>query len=564
MKKLRWQILIAIIAVAAVALLLFGQRIDPQILTVEPTTGGVYVEGLVGSPLRFNPLLDRYNQVDRDLDRLIYSQLIRFDSWGNPQPDLAQSFGVSINGDIYNLQLRENAVWHDGMPVTTADVMFTISLMRSGEMPLPADVVELWNSVEVIAFDALNLQIRLPEPYAPFIDYLAFSLLPAHILGEMSPAEIINDAFNLQPVGTGPYQLTELRTQDGQITGVVLEAFEDYYMGPPRLEQIAFRYFASTEEALAAYQRGEILGIGEINLEMIDAVLAEPDLNIYSVRLPEITMVLFNLSNPDVPYFQEVEVRQALYMALNRPWMIDQAVDGQAMLAHGPILAGTWAYYDGIQKYSYDPEEAIRLLRGAGYGLSADGAVREKEGVRLEFDLALPDTPVHAQLALMVQEYWAEIGVAVNLIPVSPEVLVRDYLQVHSYEAALIDLNLTESPDPDPYPFWHQAMISSGQNYSQWDDRRASEYLENARVIPNRDERTRLYKNFQIHFSRELPALPLFSPVYNYAVDSEVSGIQIGPLYDPSHRFDSVFEWSLEEAPLIEELIVEPAGEATP
>lgn len=561
MKKLRWQILIAIIAVAAVALLLFGQTIDPPTVTNEPAAGGVYVEGLVGSPLRFNPLLDDYNQVDRDVNNLIYSQLIRFDSWGNPQPDLVESFGVSINGDIYNLQLRESAVWHDGMPVTTADILFTVNLMRSGEMPVPADVVELWNSVELVAFDALNLQIRLPEPFAPFIDYLAFSVLPAHLLSGMTPEELINDPFNLQPVGTGPYKLSELRTEEGQITGVVLDAFEDYYLGAPLLEQVAFRYFETTADALEAYQRGEILGIGEIGLDSINAVLAEPGMNIYSVRLPEITMVLFNLNNPDVAYFQEKDVRQALFQALNRPWMIDQAVDGQAMIAHSPILAGTWAYYDGVVKYGYDPEEAVRLLRSADYGLGADGLVREKEGVRLAFDLVFPDTLIHSKLALMVQEYWAEIGVSVNLIPVPPETLVNDYLRTHNYEAALIDLSLTDSPDPDPYPFWHQAMINNGQNFSQWDDRRASEYLENARVTPNRDERVRLYKNFQIHFSREIPALPLFSPVYNYGVDDEVFGIRMGPLYDPSHRFDSIVNWSLEAAPQIEELIVEPAEE---
>lgn len=558
MKKLRWQILIAIIALGAVALLLFGQTQADPIFDDQPTAGGVYVEGLVGTPIRFNPLLDTYNQVDRDVDNLIYSRLIRFDSWGNPQPDLAQSFGVSINGDIYNIQLRENAVWHDGTPVTTADIMFTIGLMRNAEMPVPADVVELWNSVEVVAFDALNLQIRLPEPYAPFIDYLAFGVLPSHILGDKTAAEIINDPFNLQPVGSGPYKLAELRAEDGQITGVVLEAFEDYYLGQPLLEQFAFRYFSSADQALTAYRSGEILGIGEVGLDAIDDVLAEPGLNIYSARLPEITMVIFNLNNPEVPYFQETDVRKALYLALNRPWMIDQAVDGQAMIAHGPILAGTWAYYDGLTKYEYDPVEAANLLRSADYGLSADGIVREKEGVRLSFEMVFPDTPTHTRLAVLIQEYWAEIGVVVNLTPVAPDILVRDYLQTHNYEAALVDLSLSDSPDPDPYPFWHQALIANGQNFSQWDDRRASEYLENGRVTPNRGERTRLYKNFQIHFSRELPALPLFSPVYNYAVDDEITGIQIGPLYDPSDRFNSVVNWSL-GAPLpVEDLVIEP------
>jgi peptide/nickel transport system substrate-binding protein len=164
-------------------------------------------------------------------------------------------------------------------------------------------------------------------------------------------------------------------------------------------------------------------------------------------------------------------------------------------------------------------------------------------------------------LAEMIQEYWEDIGVEVNLVPVAPDALVRDYLEPRTYEAALVTLQLYESPDPDPYPFWHQAMIDSGQNFSQWDDRRASEYLERARVTPNRLERTRLYRNFQLHFSRQVPAIPLFYKVYNYGIDQQVVGVQIGPLYDPSDRFDTIYEWALETGPVIEEA---PQEEAAP
>jgi peptide/nickel transport system substrate-binding protein len=143
MKNLRWQILIAILALAAVVLLLLNQTQVGETLSqvIEPATaGGVYVEGLVGKPIRFNPLLDDFNQVDQDVDRLVFSRMIRFDSWGNPQPELAESFGVSVIGDIFNIELRENAVWHDGEAVTTQDVLFTIELMRNGEMPVSDDV----------------------------------------------------------------------------------------------------------------------------------------------------------------------------------------------------------------------------------------------------------------------------------------------------------------------------------------------------------------------------------------------------------------------------------------
>jgi peptide/nickel transport system substrate-binding protein len=557
MKNLRWQIIIAILALAAVAILLLNQTQVGETISqaIEPATaGGVYVEGLVGKPIRFNPLLDQYNQVDQDVDRLIFSRMIRFDSWGNPQPELAESFGVSVIGDIFNVQLRTNAVWHDGMPVTTADVLFTIELMRNGDMLLPEDVRALWNSVEVVAFDALNLQFRLPDPYAPFIDYLSFGILPRHLLEGKTPQEIINDPFNLLPIGSGPYKVVDLQAVDGEITGVVLEAFEDYYMGQPFIEQMVFRYFENTADALDAYRQGEILGIGSVSPEALDSVLAERNLNIFSVRVPEMAMVLLNLGENGLNFFQDVSVRKALMTGFNRNWMIDQAMDGQAILANTPIMVGSWAYFPEVEKYDYNPENAINLLRENGYGLTSENSlVREKDGERLSFDLIYPDDQPYTLIAEMISDYWAEIGVQANLVPVQPDEMVRDYLVPRNYQAALVDLALYDSPDPDPYPFWHQAMITSGQNYSQWDDRRASEYLERARVTPNQFERARLYRNFQIHFSRELPALPLFFEVYNYPIDQQVRGVQLGPLYNPSDRFDTIYLWSLETGPQVEE-----------
>ena len=341
MKKLRWQIIIGILALAAVAVLLFGQTQVSETISqiIEPATGGVYVEALIGSPIRFNPLLDYYNQVDQDIDRLVFSRLIKFDSWGNPQPELAKSFGISVTGEIFNIQLREDALWHDGTPVTTADVLFTIELMRNAEMPLPADVAALWNSVEVVAFDALNLQFRLTEPYAPFIDYLSFGILPRHILEGKTTQEIINDPFNLLPIGSGPYKIGELLTEDGRITGLVLEAFEDYYLGQPYMEQIVIQYFSDTGDALEAYRNGEVLGIGMVEAEVLDEVLSEPGLDIFSVRVPEQTMILLNLGETGPLFFEDLAVRQALMLALNRPWMIDQVMKGQAVnSSSAPVL----------------------------------------------------------------------------------------------------------------------------------------------------------------------------------------------------------------------------------
>jgi len=126
------------------------------------------------------------------------------------------------------------------------------------------------------------------------------------------------------------------------------------------------------------------------------------------------------------------------------------------------------------------------------------------------------------------------------------DILLNERLANRDFQAALVDINLARSPDPDPYPFWDQVQATSGQNYTQWDNKMASDYLENARITLDITERARLYRNFQAIFTEELPALPLFYPVYNYAVDTQVQGIRMGPLFDASDRFSSITDWFLQ------------------
>jgi peptide/nickel transport system substrate-binding protein len=156
-----------------------------------------------------------------------------------------------------------------------------------------------------------------------------------------------------------------------------------------------------------------------------------------------------------------------------------------------------------------------------------------------------PDDQTHTKVAETIRDEWAAIGVHVDLQAVPYDKLVLDSLTSRKYQAALVDLNLSHTPDPDPYPFWHQAEAAGGQNYSQWDNRAASEYLEQARVTADYALRAKLYRNFQVIFAKELPALPLFVPVYSYGVDSQVEGVQVGALYEPSDRLATFTSWYL-------------------
>ena len=545
-KKLRWQILIIVLALVIIAVVLWGQQAEPVLVEApEPTGGGVYSEGIVGSLIRLNPLLAVFNPPDQDPSSLLFSGLIQFDTKGLPQPDLSNAWGISRNGDVYNFSLRPDAFWHDGEPVTSDDIVFTVNLLKNPDFPVQVDTAKFWKEIEVEALDERTIQFRLPEAFAPFLDYLDFGILPSHLLQGLTSQEIVDDPFNLQPVGSGPFQFERLILSDSQITGVTLKKNPNYYGDQVFFDQVEFRYYLNSEAAWESYSAGEIQGIGEITPEILEGALADPGLNVYTSRLPKMTLVLLNLDNSGTEFFQEVEMRKALLHGINRQYLVDHIYQGQAIIADGPIFPKTWAYYEGLSRYEFDPELAIDIIRDLGYTYPVEGGLTRtnQDGDRLEVNLIFPDDDYHAQIAQEIQGNWAALGFDVTLEALPYEELIIDRLDKRDYDAALVDLNLTSMPDPDPYPFWHQTQATGGQNYSMWNDRQASEYLEQARIIKDAVERGRLYRNFQVRFFDQLPALPLYYPVYTYGVSENVKGVRIGPIFEPSDRLETITDW---------------------
>lgn len=545
MKKLRWQLLIIFLTGLVVGILLINEKPKaPTTVVPEPQSGGVYTEALVGKFQRLNPVLDYYNSADRDLDRLIFSRLVTFEERGIPKMELVETYGISQDGTIYNLSLRPDVKWHDGKPLTTNDVLFTINLMRAGEGVVPDDIRSFWAGIDVKVLSDTTIQFRLPEPFAPFLDYLSFGILPEHILGDLSFDQMISSNFNMQPIGSGPFKFDGLITEENHIKGIILHSNPDYFDGVPLINQMVFRYYDNSTDALKAYQDGLVQGISYVDETILNDVLTKPQLSLYTARKPRLTIIFLNLKNTEVPFFQDENIRKALLGGLNRQKMIDKILFSQAIIANGPILPGTWAYYDGIKTIEFDSQLATQTIKDAGYVLGSENStVRAKDGVEFRFELLYPDDEIHRQVAEMIQQNWEALGTSVNIKGVPYAELINSYLNPRSYQAALIDLDMSWTPDPDPYPFWDQVQATGGQNYSQWDNFVVSDYLEQARITTNLVDRSLFYRNFQVVFEEELPALPLFYPVYNFAVSSQIQGISVGPMYDSSDRFMTVKNW---------------------
>jgi peptide/nickel transport system substrate-binding protein len=546
MRRLRWQILVVAITLMVVAVLLLSQQPALAPVLSRPSSGGIYTEGLIGSLGRLNPLLDWNNPSDRDVDGLVFSGLIKFDSRGLPQPDLAESWGATPDGTVYNFTLRSNAVWQDGTPVTSDDVIFTIDLIKSSSF-FPQDIKDLWNQITIARLDDHNLKFTLPEPFAPFLDYLTFGILPKHILTSTPAGQLASAKFNISPVGSGPYKFDHFVVEGGHVAGIVLTLSDNYYGQKPYIQQVVFRYYPDSKSAYDAFKQGEVLGVSQLTTDVLPQALADPNLMVYTTSLPQMSIVLLNLNNNQVSFFQDANIRRALMMGLNRDYIISAFLKGEGIVADGPILPGSWAHYDGIDRIGYDPDAAVSLLKQEGYVIpSSGGTVRSKNSQTLAFTFLYPQDTLHTEIAKAIQQDWAQIGVQANIQGVPYDQLISNSLASRSYQAALVDLNLARTPDPDPYPFWHQSEATGGQNYSQWNNRAASEYLEQARTETDFTVRARLYRNFQVVFSTDLPSLPLYYPVYNYGVSSQVQGVQIPlPMYDTSDRLAFIGDWYL-------------------
>jgi len=556
MRSFRLPLLLIIIGVAVIGFIVY--QLAPRSTVTVPDTGGTYVEGVAGAPQYINPLLCQLHDEDRDLCSLVFVGLTRFTETGEVVPDLADTWSISDDGITYTFKLRQDIKWDDGAPVTVDDILFTTRLLQDPGYPGRPDIGALWQTIKVSRVDTQTVQFRLSQPLAPFLDFTTIGLLPSHILSGTAAADLNKLPFNLQPVGNGPWRVVEVNTNGNRVSSIALEPSPNYYGAKPNLSRIIFRYYPNVQAAFDAYRTGDVDGFSNLSLADSKRAEARDDLTLYTATKSRYTSVFFNLrKDSGAIALMDKSVRQALLLALDRDKIVREVLGGQAIVADTPFIPGTWAYHTGAQHYPYDPERATQLLRNAGYELAtvapSNVSVWQKSGEPIAFTLLTQDDPTRRAVAEAIVKQWRDLGVQVSVQPVRN--LVRDFLSSRQFQVALVD-NLVDG-DPDPYPVWHRSqIIAPGQNYTGFDNKDASNWLEAARTTTDRVKRFEYYRKFQELFTEELPALPLYYPTYEYAISSRVKRVQVPPMMYPSDRLRTIGSWYINVKRV-------PASEAT-
>jgi len=263
---------------------------------------------------------------------------------------------------------------------------------------------------------------------------------------------------------------------------------------------------------------------------------------------PAIGALIFNWVNENLPVFREQRVRQALARGLDRTSLVERHMLNTAVRADSPFLPLSWAYdYDGfdIAWPNYDQAAARDLLASARLHFP-EGVESPESGALFSFTILTLDDPALANMAQEIAAQWSQLNLDVAVESVSSE-LYYARLESAQFDVALVEFSKEGSADPDVYDFWHEGQYPDGQNYGGVNDRAISEALERARRDVNGTNRSIYYNQFQREFIERAIAIPLYYPLFTYAVSPKVSGVQLGFIGSPPDRFLTLRNWRIGE-----------------
>ena len=518
-------------------------------------------EAVVGCFKKMNPLLAGYNQPDLDASALIFEGLTTTNQFGEAVPDLASSIESSNDGLTYIVRLRKDIHWQDGIPFTSADVLFTLHLMQAPAFPGRTDLRHFWQTVEIESLDDFTLRFTLAQPLAAFRDYLRIGILPEHALKGTTADRLLTHPFNLSPIGTGPYQFDGLIGTSNAITGLRLRLAATYRQRPEGkdgypLQEIVLHCVPSFNDAMAEFQRGNVNSVSNLPPDTLKQVAALTQLRPHTSYRPAFGAVIYNWQRDSVSFLRDLRMRQALAKSVDRDKLVAQYMDGRAVAADSPILPLSWAYQPGAACPTFDPKNPdvaknllsqVQVQAPVGTEAATAAAVPPPASPSdFSFQLSVNNDPAMAGMAQEIVKAWDGIGLKAQIV-ITDNKSLKERLTAGNFDAALVELDLSPSTDPDPYSLWRQVPADGGLNFGGMNDRLTSEMLEQARSEVNGVHRTELYHQFQQIFCDRAVALLLYYPVYVYATDSRLAGVQLGFISDPSDRFRSIKNWRFQQ-----------------
>ena len=504
---------------------------------------GTLVYCAEASPENFNPQLVT-SGISLDASAVpVFNRLVDF-KLGTTEiiPSIAKSWEIDDSKTAYTFHLRDDVKWQSNKNfkptrnLNADDVIFSFMRQKDANHPYhnvsggqyeyftSMGMDSLITSIEKV--DDHTVVFHLAHQEAPFLADMAMSfasILSAEYADAMMKAGT-PEKFDSNPIGTGPFTLVQYQ-KDSRI---LFKANPDYFGEKAKLDRLVFTITPDAAVRYAKLQKGECHVMPYPNIADVPQMKQDKNIVVDEMAGLNIGFLAYNM---DKPPLNDIKVRKALTLAINKQAIIDAIYQGAAEPAKNFIPPTMWGYNNDVQDYPYDPEQAKQLLKEAG----------QENGFTINLwamPVQRPYNPNARRMAEMVQADWAKIGVTAKIVSYEwGEYLTR--VRNGEHDALFMGWN-GDNGDPDNF-FSVQLScdaVKGGSNYAHWCYKPFDDLIQQGRVESDKEKRTELYKQAQVIMHEQVPLFLIAHSMVYIPVRKEVKGYIMDPL--SLHNFNQV------------------------
>jgi len=455
---------------------------------------------------------------------------------------------------VVRIKLKSGVKWHDGLPFTADDVIFTFTVTQQSKKIPAYDIYNISSIEKIEKIDAENLFVVFSYTTPKIYDTLQIPIVPKH---RLAGQDITNSRFNMNPIGTGPFKFVERSFDDY----IILDCNENYFEKKPDIKRLIFRTIPNESIMFLELLQGNV-DVMQLKSDQFVKFTQDSEFEkrFARIKIPELeySYIGWNLKNR---LFADENVRVALGYAIDKNTLIEKTLYNHGQICKGPFQSSSWACDPKVDNLAADMIKSEEMLKSSGWTMNKNEQILEKnfpvrsffgyddttEVVRFEFSLFISAGNKDRELcASFIASELKRIGIKVNIKTLAWNELIKS-LDNKTFDAFILTWAL--ACDPDISNVWHSSQIPDpkngkyGLNSISYANPEVDRLLDEAKQTLDQQERKPKYQQVHRTIMNEQPYTFLYIADTLYAVSKRVKIQKLSPL----GILHNIEKWDLEE-----------------
>ena len=510
-------------------------EISNKFLVSAPIKGGILTEGVIGTPISFNPLFATSSS-EKDVISLMYNGLVKrvgFEQYSN---ELVRSWEVNKDKTRYTFHLYRDLYFHDGNDLKAEDFIYTVETLRLTD----GDQVKKWKGFRVESNSPYKIEIHREKPFdrVTALDLAATYIIPKHIWQKIA----IEDMYTYNGpgvyIGSGPFKHKKISvTREEVIERMTLTPFEKYINGVPYLEKVVVRFFQQPTNLVEALQTKKInAAIGFSPFDLDTLLIEDQSKKVVQMKSSRIFGIFFNQREGSL--FSDPLIRSSFIESINKEKIVDSALIGYAEIIDGPT------HQDKRKSPPFFDIKALQqTLEDFGWNIKEGDTIREKDGEKLHISLSIQDAEEFKSISSSLYKDWSDIGAEVILTEVPIHHSLFDYAREgKTFDALLFGYNLINKQSLER--IWDSSRPDSLATILHYSNSDINDLFTKLRNTVDKGDRKKIYNSIKEFLIRDEPAAFIYSPKILYLVPKTIYGIEEDKrIYKRDDRFSDIHNW---------------------